>query len=466
MPDTFHHLQMPATATRNPARRISVKAKRPARILVVFGKEWDRDAFAPQLEAGEIELAFEGFDLFRFPHNAQLLSFDAWKFVDRICAKYAGRIDAVISNNEQFGALLAAVIAQRLGLPGNDPRAVVLAHHKLACREAQRRVAADAVPRFAALGLALDDPRARDPRALQAAVTANDLGWPLFVKPIKATFSVLARRVHSADELARHLSFGPIERRIIRRLVRPFSQIASQLAPGLPDAAGMLFETPMAGHQVNVDGYVFRGDVRFAGMADALMFPNEANGARHFLRFAYPSRITAAVRKRIERLTRLLLAELGFVHGFFNVEFFVRPDGRVQFIEINPRLASQLADLYRWVDGRDVYRMLVALARGRDPETIERLAPVAGAAASFVWRKFDGTSADRLPSRADLDWLARHHRDARLMLYAKRGAALAREYKWLGSHRYAVMNLSAYDEPQLRSRYEEICARFGWPAPY
>lgn len=52
------------------------------------------------------------------------------------------------------------------------------------------------------------------------------------------------------------------------------------------------------------------------------------------------------------------------------------------------------------------------------------------------------------------------------MVYAERGAALAREYKWLGSHRYAVMNLCAEDEARLRARYEAICVRLGWPAPY
>lgn len=442
------------------------RSARPARVLVVFGKEWDRGAFAPQLAAGEIELAFEGFDLFRLPGNARLLTFDAWRFIDRICAKYAGRIDAVISNNEQFGALLAAVIAQRLGLPGNDPRAVVLAHHKLACRQAQRCVAADAVPRFAPLGIALDDPRAHDARALQAALAANEMAWPVFVKPIKATFSVLARRVDSAQELARHLRFGALERRIIRRLVRPYADIAARVVPGLADPAGMLLEAPLEGHQVNVDGYVFGGAVHILGMTDALTYPYEANGARHFLRFAYPSRIGADVRARIDTLTRLLLAELGYTHGFFNAEFFVRRDGRVQYIEINPRLASQLADLYRWVDGRDVYRMLVALALGRDPATVARLAPAAGAAASFVWRKFDGSGVARLPARADLQWLARTYPEARLMLYPKRGAALAREYKWLGSHRYAVMNLAAADETRLREAYEAVCRRFGWPAPY
>jgi hypothetical protein len=40
------------------------------------------------------------------------------------------------------------------------------------------------------------------------------------------------------------------------------------------------------------------------------------------------------------------------------------------------------------------------------------------------------------------------------------------ECEWVGSHRYAVMNLCAADEARLRARYEAICKRFGWPAMY
>ena len=41
---------------------------------------------------------------------------------------------------------------------------------------------------------------------------ALPLPFPLFVKPVKATFSVLARRVDSFAELRRHLRFGWFER--------------------------------------------------------------------------------------------------------------------------------------------------------------------------------------------------------------------------------------------------------------
>lgn len=42
------------------------------------------------------------------------------------------------------------------------------------------------------------------------------------------------------------------------------------------------------------------------------------------------------------------------------------------------------------------------------------------------------------------------------MLYLKRGTGLAREMKWLGSHRYAVLNLGGHDADDLQRRYETI----------
>lgn len=442
-----------------------VRTGRP-RVLALFDKDWDDNTLDPLRAAGEIELAQCGFDLFSFPDNARLLSFDAWRFVDRICDRYAGQIDAVVSNNEQFGTLLAAVIAQRLGLPGNDPRSIIIAQHKLACRDVQRRIAPEAVPRFAPLGLALSDPRAHDKRTLQDVVLADDMTWPVFVKPIKAAFSVLARRVGSPDELARHLTFSRFERLVIRKLVQPFGDLSARLVPGLLDPTGMILESPVTGHQLNLDGYVHDGQVRFLGFVDEVMYPGEQAGARHFLRFEYPSRANEALRARVETLVRTLLAEIGFIHGFFNIEFFVRPDGRVVFVEINPRLASQFADFYRWVDGRDVHRMGVALGLGRDPAELPRSRPCAGAAASFIWRKFDGTSADRLPTRADRAWLAQQHPQSHLMMFAKSGVGLAREYKWLGSHRYAALNLGARDADEMRRRYESVCARLRWPSAW
>ena len=57
---------------------------------------------------------------------------------------------------------------------------------------------------------------------------------------------------------------------------------------------------------------------------------------------------------------------------------------------------------------------------------------------------------------AELASVRQHFPDAAVMLYLKRGQALAREIKWLGSYRYAVINLGGASEEILNRRHAEI----------
>src|SRR5688572_32099742 len=183
------------------------------RILVLFPKEWDR----PELErsaCGDYEFLYAGFDLFRFPGNARLFTFDVESFLDRLATRFRReRIDGVFSNNEYFGALTAAVLAERLGLPGTPPAALITAQHKYYARLAQQALAPEAVPRFAVFPYTC-----RDPGSL-------GLAYPFFVKPVRATFSVLARRIANAAEFESHLRFSALETLIIKRLVKPFNDL-------------------------------------------------------------------------------------------------------------------------------------------------------------------------------------------------------------------------------------------------
>lgn len=409
------------------------------RILVLFPKEWDREEFS-RGNYSDYEFVFEGFDLFRFPSNVRLLAFDAAGFVERVCARWGGRIDGVFSNNEYFGALLAAALAERLGLPGTAPAVVVTAQHKYYSRVAQSRIVPEAVPRFCVFPFDV-----RDPGAI-------GLPFPLYVKPVRATFSVLARRVEDFAALRRHLTFSWLEELIIRRLVKPFNDLMPRYARFTIDAHHLIAEEPLSGAEANLDGYVCDGRVSFLGVSDAVMFP----GTDQFQRFVYPSRLPAGVQARMRSLAERLLDGMGYRHGFFNIEMFWNPDSdELKLIEINPRLASQLSSLYRRVDGVNPHRMLLELCTGRTPRAVG--APTGCAiAASMVSRRFDGRALEREPSAAQIADVRRRFPDAAVMLYPKRGGALAREMKWLGSYRYAVVNLGGESEENLDRRYAEI----------
>jgi hypothetical protein len=62
--------------------------------------------------------------------------------------------------------------------------------------------------------------------------------------------------------------------------------------------------------------------------------------------------------------------------------------------------------------------------------------------------------------------LARRFADALLFTYPRSGHALARDFKWLGSHRYGILHLHGRDAAHLRRRAEAASALIGWPAPY
>jgi hypothetical protein len=216
-------------------------------------------------------------------------------------------------------------------------------------------------------------------------------------------------------------------------------------------------EEVLEGVQVNVDGYADRGRFHILGVVDEVMYP----GTMAFNRFEYPSSLPESVQARMAGIAETAMRALGFDHGLFNVELCYQPrDGTIKVIEVNPRIASQFVTLYDWVDGIRLYDLMLDLALGESPRCERRPQPCAYAA-SFVFRRFDGRPA-RAPGRTRLQHVRERHPDARLMLYLKRGASLAREMKWLGSHRYAVLNLAGLDRADLYARYRDIRDTLGF----
>jgi hypothetical protein len=164
--------------------------------LLLFNYDWDACATEALQRQG---FAFDsrGFDLFSFPSNAQLPFFEMDRFVGSLAKQARQRgWQAVSSQHEQFGALAAALLAEKMGWPGTCPKAVAACQHKLYARQVLEQVAPEANVKFQRLHCAYGDD------------IPDGLQYPVFVKPVKAAFSVLARMVRSRDELQRFTRFG------------------------------------------------------------------------------------------------------------------------------------------------------------------------------------------------------------------------------------------------------------------
>lgn len=145
--------------------------------------------------------------------------------------------------------------------------------------------------------------------------------------------------------------------------------------------------------------------------------------------------------------------------------FYDHAIAELKIIEFNPRLGSQLADLYNRVDGRNVFLMQLALAQGLDPLSVEQQQTNQTCAASFVFRRFNGVQAPAPLTQTTRDAFKSAFPDALLFEFRKSAVGLAREYKWLGSHRYGIFHLSGRDEADLQSKFEAAAQLLGWDCP-
>jgi hypothetical protein len=208
---------------------------------------------------------------------------------------------------------------------------------------------------------------------------------------------------------------------------------------------------------------MFKGQAQVLGVVDAVMYP----GTQAFMRWQHPSQAAPSLQQRALAVAQKFLTAIGYTHGFFNMEFFHDPaTDRLAVIEFNPRLASQFADLYLRVQGRDAHAMSLALALGQDPSDLPRVQATAGAAGSQVYRSFDLQAQVHMPSAAQQAAMKAAFPDALLICYPKQSHARGRDFKWLGSYRYGIVHLGGRDEADLRDRTENASRLLGWPAPY
>lgn len=278
-------------------------------------------------------------------------------------ARVAGMPAHGVVATHDNAALLAALVAQRRGLPGPTPEAVFACQYKPASRGRQHAAAPGAVPRYAIL----DSSPFFEP--------------PFFVKPVFGTLSGGACRIDALDELDR-LPGNDHGRR--------YAAIAELMGLAPADACGYLMEELLHGDEVTLEGYVLRGALTIVGITDSVKYA----GTNSFEYFEYPTRLSEDRQAELVDTAERIVAELGFDDGLLNIEFFTTARGP-KIIEVNARLASQYAPLVTSLHGRSTYEILFALACGEDPAWCWRRPE--GVAISYCLRTFRDAFVERVP---------------------------------------------------------------------
>ncbi|HYL80382.1 MAG TPA: hypothetical protein VEU07_06185, partial [Candidatus Acidoferrum sp.] len=157
-----------------------------------------------------------------------------------------------------------------------------------------------------------------------------------------------------------------------------------------------------------------------------------------------------------------VIRHTGLDRTFFNMEFFYRrEDDSIWIIEINGRMASQFAPLYRMLDGIDLYAMQLDMLLGKDPGGREVWSPGRrrpGVSASFVLRRFEDGYVTRTPSAEEMLRLQERFPEAFVEILVKERERLSDELQDDESYRYALVDLCAATWEELAKKFEEAKA--------
>ena len=352
--------------------------------------------------------------------------FDPAAFVEHM-ARFGPVVDGVMGSSDATGHL-AAVLAERLGLPGPGRAAFMRCHDKLESRRIQAEAVPEATPEFAAVDL--DDP---DPPA--------PLPFPFFLKPVTAHLSQLAYRCDGPADYAAALA----EARAHIDAVTAYDAALEGRSFRM-----LVAEELLDGTLVTFEGFMCDGRMTPIGVTDAVMHPNGIS----FLRFEYPSALGPEVQASMARVASRLMPALGFDRSLFNIEFFVRPDGSITIVEVNGRMASQFAPLVKAVHGVSSYELQLELSAGGRPEL--PLAHDDMVAASFLMRTYEEDAVVR--SVPDPTAVLERFGHAHVEVLVRPGQRLSENDDDVVSHRLAVIALAGPDRASVLRRYDEAVA--------
>lgn len=263
------------------------------------------------------------------------------------------RFDGVMTICDYYVETVRTV-ADALELPSPFPSTVADLRHKHLVRESLDRVG-------------IPNPAYRVTTSWeQTRSAAEDIGYPLVIKPTDLASSAYVTLVRSVSEL--ELAYDA--QRAFPRNFRDQHRDAL-----------FLLEEYMEGEEVSVEGYAVDGETTIIGITDKSL-----TGAPYFIEdgHMFPAEIDDATASQLSAFALRALHAVGHDHGPSHTEIKLTADG-LRLIEINPRLpGNYIAELIRHVTGIDLLQATVELAAGQRPDLRTAQTGVRSAAIKFV----------------------------------------------------------------------------------
>lgn len=247
---------------------------------------------------------------------------------------------------DDLANFIAAVICREIGLPGSSVDSMLYANHKFYGRTIE------------------SDPIRYDGYSLFKEEWRTHRYFPAQIKPPCLYFSLLQSRVDGPEELATAVA---ALREAAPRWEHPFVKLFQNFLPAerYPLATAHSFvveEFVNAASQHAVEGWAdSEGRQYIWAISDNNYFPGEGTALDNN---CVPSRLSPREKERLSQVALAIARSAGLRSTFWNIELWIRRDGRIQATELNGRICASMTCLYKAIYGESQYPYAVKLACG------------------------------------------------------------------------------------------------------
>ncbi|GGI44917.1 hypothetical protein GCM10008018_09490 [Paenibacillus marchantiophytorum] len=263
-------------------------------------------------------------------------------------------------------------VADALNLPCPFPKAVKTVRHKHLMRRALDRA-----------GLA--NPKYRLAHHLaEVEEAAQDIGFPLVIKPVDLASSAFVRLIQNADEL------------------KDAYQALEDFPLNFRDQARdctYLLEEFMTGEEVSVESVTYQGETTIIGITD-----KSVTGSPYFIEngHMFPAKLSEETRMVVTQFVLDALKAVDFNHGIAHTEVKITADGP-RIVEINPRTAGNyIVELIQNVTDIHLLQAFVDISLGSKPYIAPQNNGITSSAVMFLVPPHGG----KLTRIQDIDLLA------------------------------------------------------------
>lgn len=206
----------------------------------------------------------------------------------------------------------------------------------------------------------------------EAEQIANNIGYPLVMKPVDLASSAFVNFITNDMELKKsyqNLEEFPLNFRDQER------------------NCTYLLEEYMEGEEVSVESISYNGETTVLGITD-----KSITGTPYFIEngHMFPAQLSDETSTTIIKFVQDALKAVGFDHGIAHTEVKITPKGP-RIVEINPRTAGNyIVELIERVTGINLLYTFVELALGQKPTIMKKDCGISSAAVMFLVPPHDG----------------------------------------------------------------------------